>query len=58
MRGPIRDAVLLNSAGAIVAARGLEGGDLKSAMARALETARETLDSGRCAEIIAAVTGR
>ncbi|MDK8768379.1 anthranilate phosphoribosyltransferase [Corynebacterium freneyi] len=58
LRGPIRDAVLLNSAGAIIAARGLEGGDLKSAMARALETARETLDSGRCAEIIAAVTGR
>lgn len=58
LRGPIRDAVLLNSAAAIVASRGLEGGDLKSAMARALEIVTETLDSGRCAEIMAAATGR
>lgn len=58
LRGPIRDAVLLNSAAALVAARGLEGGDLKSAMTRALDVVRDTLDSGRCAEIVAAATGR
>ena len=58
LRGPIRDAVLLNSAAAIVASRGLEGGDLKSAMTGALAIVTETLDSGRCAEIMAAATGR
>lgn len=57
MRGPVRDAVLLNSAGAIVAARGLEGADLKTAMAKALDLVRETLDSGRCAEIVDAAIG-
>ena len=58
LRGPIRDAVLLNSAAAIVESRGLEGGDLKSALTRALAIVTETLDSGRCAEIMAAATGR
>ncbi len=58
LRGPIRDAVLLNSAAALVAARGLEGGDLKSAMSRALDVVRETLDSGRCADIVEAAIGR
>ncbi|WP_295625635.1 anthranilate phosphoribosyltransferase, partial [uncultured Corynebacterium sp.] len=58
LRGPIRDAVLLNSAAAVVAAKGLGGRDLKTAMAEALEVVRGTLDSGRCAEIMKAATGR
>lgn len=58
IQGPIRDAVLLNSAAALVAARGLGGRTLKDAMSDELETVRATLDSGRCAEIIAAAVGK
>lgn len=58
LRGPIRDAVLLNSAAALVANRGLGGGELRAAMASALEVVRGTLESGRCAEIMAAAAPR
>ena len=58
IQGPIRDAVLLNSAAALVAAHGLGGRSLREAMAEKLAVVRETLDSGRCAEIMQAATAQ
>ncbi|ALA67667.1 anthranilate phosphoribosyltransferase [Corynebacterium lactis RW2-5] len=56
LRGPIRDAVVLNSAAALVASRGLGGKSLRESMALAIEDVQRTLDSGLCAEIINAAT--
>ncbi|KQU30544.1 MULTISPECIES: anthranilate phosphoribosyltransferase [unclassified Rhodococcus (in: high G+C Gram-positive bacteria)] len=44
-RGPVRDAVLLNAAGAIAAFRGVDG-SLEDAMAGALTTAAAAVDDG------------
>ena len=48
----MRDAVLLNAAGAIAAFRGVEGG-LEEALASALGTAAEAVDSGAAAQVLA-----
>ncbi|MDM7490205.1 MULTISPECIES: anthranilate phosphoribosyltransferase [Rhodococcus] len=50
--GPVRDAVLLNAAGAIAAFRGFEG-SLASALAAGMQTAAEALDSGAAAAVLA-----
>ena len=46
--GPVRDSVLLNAAGALVAAGG-PGDDLDAAMSAAYARATEAVDSGRAA---------
>ncbi|MFD4368847.1 anthranilate phosphoribosyltransferase [Rhodococcus sp. NPDC058521] len=51
-KGPVRDAVLLNAAGAIVAFRGLGSATLEDALSPAIETAAEAVDSGRAAEVL------
>ncbi len=58
--GPVRDAVLLNAAGAIAAFRGIDGG-LEDVLAAGLEVAATAIDSGAAAELLekwAAVTTR
>lgn len=51
--GPVRDAVLLNSAAALVAFDGLDhGADLVSAMNAALDRAAEAIDDGRAARLL------
>ncbi|WP_075692271.1 anthranilate phosphoribosyltransferase [Corynebacterium sphenisci] len=50
--GPIRDAVLLNAAGAVAAARGFAGAPAAEAIGAALADVRATVDSGRCAGIV------
>ncbi|HET8994181.1 MULTISPECIES: anthranilate phosphoribosyltransferase [unclassified Rhodococcus (in: high G+C Gram-positive bacteria)] len=58
--GPVRDAVLLNAAGAIAAFRGLDGG-LEDALAAGFEVAATSIDSGAAAQVLekwAAVTTR
>ncbi|MEV1134872.1 anthranilate phosphoribosyltransferase [Rhodococcus coprophilus] len=49
--GPVRDAVLLNAAGAIAAFRGIDG-SLEEALAEGLEAAAAAIDSGRAAEVL------
>ena len=49
--GPVRDAVLLNAAGAIAAYRGFSD-DLTADLATALETAGAAVDSGAAAELL------
>ncbi|SDJ13451.1 anthranilate phosphoribosyltransferase [Frankineae bacterium MT45] len=51
--GPIRDAVLLNAAAGIAAFDGLGGAALLDALARGLELARNSLDSGAAATLLA-----
>jgi anthranilate phosphoribosyltransferase len=51
-RGPVRDAVLLNAAGALVAADGLRE-DLVDAFPLALERAAEAIDSGAAEALLA-----
>lgn len=50
--GPVRDAVLLNSAAAIAAFRGV-GGDLAGAVGDGLEDAARAVDSGAAADLLA-----
>ncbi|MFZ2176313.1 MAG: anthranilate phosphoribosyltransferase [Rhodococcus sp. (in: high G+C Gram-positive bacteria)] len=50
--GPVRDAVLLNSAGAIAAFRGLGGRTLEDALAEGLEIAARSIDSGAAATLL------
>lgn len=50
-RGPVRDAVLLNAAGAIAAFRGVEG-KLEDALAAALETAAAAIDNGGATAVL------
>ena len=50
-KGPVRDAVLLNAAGAIAAFRGVDGA-LEDALAAGLETAAEAIDSGAAATVL------
>ncbi|MFP5020603.1 anthranilate phosphoribosyltransferase [Pseudonocardia phyllosphaerae] len=50
--GPVRDAVLLNAAGALAAHRGVTG-DLTEAVAGGLDAAARALDSGAAAELLA-----
>lgn len=50
--GPIRNAVALNSAAALVAAKGLQGNPLRDAMGDCLTMVNATLDSGLCIDII------
>ncbi|MDO5029670.1 MAG: anthranilate phosphoribosyltransferase [Corynebacterium sp.] len=54
LEGPIRDAVILNSAAAIAISRGLDGRPLKDALADAINEVETTLKSGLCMEIVAA----
>lgn len=49
--GPVRDAVLLNAAGAITAFRGVDG-VLEDALTAGLETAAEAIDSGRATAVL------
>lgn len=49
--GPVRDAVLLNAAGAIAAFRGIEG-DLEDAFEAGLRTAEHAIDSGGAAAVL------
>lgn len=49
--GPVRDAVLLNGAAAIVAADGITG-PLAESLGRALERTGEAVDSGRAAALL------
>ncbi|MBY6436718.1 anthranilate phosphoribosyltransferase [Rhodococcus kroppenstedtii] len=49
--GPVRDAVVLNAAGAIAAHRGVEG-SLVDALAEATTAATEALDSGAAAALL------
>ncbi len=56
-KGPVRDAVLLNAAAAVVAADGVEsapapGAPLAGRMARALTEVSEAVDSGRAADVL------
>ena len=51
--GPVRDAVLLNSAAALVAFEGLSrGDDLVEAMGRAVTRAAAAIDDGRAADLL------
>ncbi|MBH0121760.1 anthranilate phosphoribosyltransferase [Rhodococcus sp. HM1] len=50
--GPVRDAVLLNAAGAIAAYRGVEG-SLEDALAAGLEEAAAAVDSGGAERVLA-----
>lgn len=52
-RGPVRDAVLLNAAGALVAFDGGAPPDLASAFPAALERAAQAVDSGAAAALLA-----
>ncbi|MEE2031550.1 anthranilate phosphoribosyltransferase [Rhodococcus chondri] len=49
--GPVRDAVLLNAAGAIAAFRGVDG-SLEDALAAGLQTAAAAIDSGGAAAVL------
>jgi anthranilate phosphoribosyltransferase len=51
-RGPIRDAVLLNAAAAVVAADGAGRGDLAHLLGPALDEVAQAVDSGRAAEVL------
>ncbi len=51
-RGPIRDAVLLNAAAAVVAADGAGRGDLVTLLRPALEEVSQAVDSGRAGEVL------
>jgi anthranilate phosphoribosyltransferase len=50
--GPVRDAVLLNAAAALVAYDGIQG-DLVSLLGPALERAADAVDSGAAADVLA-----
>ncbi len=50
-RGPVRDAVLLNAAAALVAA-GRRAGSLEEQMAAAMEEAARSVDSGAAADVL------
>lgn len=50
--GPVRDAVLLNAAGALVAYSATAEGTLLERLAVALEQARDSIDSGRAAGVL------
>lgn len=50
--GPVRDAVLLNAAGALAAHRGIHG-DLATALGDALDTVARAIDSGAGADLLA-----
>jgi anthranilate phosphoribosyltransferase len=49
--GPVRDAVLLNAAGALVAAEG-GGGDLAGRLSAALGRAAASVDSGAAGDVL------
>lgn len=49
--GPVRDAVLLNAAGAIAAFKGVDG-SLEEALAGGLTTAAQSIDSGAAASLL------
>nr|WP_255426459.1 anthranilate phosphoribosyltransferase [Pseudonocardia sp. C8] len=49
--GPVRDAVLLNAAGALASHRGISG-DLTAAIADALEAVTTAIDSGAAADLL------
>lgn len=51
-RGPVRDAVLLNAAAAVVAADGAGRGDLTEAMRAALDEVAEAVDGGSAAAVL------
>jgi anthranilate phosphoribosyltransferase len=51
VRGPVRDAVLLNAGAALVAA-GVGEGDLVARVAAGLELAKQSVDSGAAADVL------
>lgn len=51
--GPVRDAVLLNAAGAIAAFRGLGDRPLEEILAEGITTAAQAIDSGAAAALLA-----
>lgn len=51
--GPVRDAVLLNAAGALAAVDGAGPADLEDRLAAGLERAAESIDSGAAADVLA-----
>ena len=54
-RGPVRDAVLLNAAGALVAFDGVAAGppaDVHAALAAALDRAAQAVDSGAGEQVL------
>ncbi|NLU82884.1 anthranilate phosphoribosyltransferase [Rhodococcus sp. HNM0569] len=51
-KGAVRDAVLLNAAGALAAHRGLDDVTLLDGLARGLEAAAEAIDSGAAAALL------
>lgn len=50
--GPVRDAVLLNAAAAVVALDGPEAGSLEDQLADGLRQAAEAIDSGAASEVL------
>jgi len=52
VRGPVRDAVLLNAAAAVVAADGAGKGDLTAGMRDALDEVTRAVDSGAAAAVL------
>jgi anthranilate phosphoribosyltransferase len=60
-RGPVRDAVMLNAAGGLVAYAEEANGPLLDRFAAALAKAQESIDSGAAAEVLqrwVALTGK
>jgi anthranilate phosphoribosyltransferase len=51
--GPVRDAVLLNAAGALAAVDGASPADLEDRLAAGLEEAADSIDSGAAADVLA-----
>ncbi|MGO1950820.1 MAG: anthranilate phosphoribosyltransferase, partial [Mycobacteriaceae bacterium] len=58
LEGAIKDAVLLNAAGALAAVHGWEDSDLKTVLGEQVEVARDALESGRAAEKMHEIIGR
>jgi anthranilate phosphoribosyltransferase len=50
--GPVRDAVLLNAAGAVAAAEGAGAGDLADRLSAGLREAADSIDSGAAANVL------
>ena len=58
LEGAVKDAVLLNAAGALAAVRGWEGSDLKTVLTEQLAVAREALESGAAQAKMLDIVGR
>lgn len=58
LEGAVKDAVLLNAAGALAAVHGWEDSDLKTVLAEQLDVAREALESGRAEAKMLEIVGK